>query len=145
MTGFSARNELTAITTCTCPGYPFIYECTVIDGLFTVWRGNIIANDCEITLRHTDFPSATGMCSQGNLRVIGRGIEVQNSCYISQLTLMITSNMNNKTVECHKDDGSDILIGVLTLYFSQSKLAAFDFCTSSNHYYECSCDLFIAS
>jgi hypothetical protein len=101
----------------------------VIDGLFTVWRGSIIGDDCEITLRHTDFPTATQMCSQGNLSVTGRGIQVQNNCYISQLTLMVTSSVNNKTVECHNDDGSGILnIGVRTLYLSQSKLVAIEYC-----------------
>ena len=54
----------------------------------------------EITLRHSQFISnqAFGICNNGD--IVGRGLQVVNNCYTSQLNLTIREEFNNKTVQC---------------------------------------------
>ena len=80
-----------------------IYNCGVIGGSSTLWRGS--AFDCQqdgsvITLRHTQFESnqAFGICSNGD--IIGRGLEAMNNCYTSQLNVTVRESFNNKSVQC---------------------------------------------
>lgn len=54
----------------------------------------------EITLRHSQFASsqAFGICNNGD--VVGRGLDVINNCYTSQLNLTVRESFANKTVQC---------------------------------------------
>ena len=92
-----------------CPGDVLSYNCTVVGGIATVWRGT--AFDCpettnnEIILRHSRFSVAEGTfgsCSGGIIR--GRSLGVQDSmCYISQVNVTVNSGHNGQTVECTID------------------------------------------
>ena len=46
MSNFVAENvRFAKLTNCTCPGYTVTYECTVMGGVGTVWRGSAV--NCE--------------------------------------------------------------------------------------------------
>lgn len=99
-------NNLRTITDCTCPEDIVLYECTVCEGLATVWEGS--AFQClggEITLTHSDFgtPSAFGVCNSGAL--IGRGLSANNGCYISRLNVTFSALLQGTTISCSVDDG----------------------------------------
>ena len=88
---------------CACIGDRLIYKCTVVGGGTTVWSGTVF--DCpldgsEITLRHSQYTSnqAFGFCNDGDIS--GRGIDVTDNCYTSQLNLTVRESFNNKTVQC---------------------------------------------
>ena len=73
-------------------------------GTATLWRGTAL--DCplsvgsEITLRHSQFASneVFRICNDGD--IVGRSIGVVNGCYMSQLSVTVRENLNNKTVQC---------------------------------------------
>ena len=95
------------------------FECTVVGGLGTVWRGS--AFDCEnsnneITLLHSRFVNGTiGTCN--NDSIIGQSIGVENgTCFISQLSVMITPDIIGKTIECiHDDYVNTTVVGSFTI------------------------------
>ena len=99
-------NNFRTINDCLCPEDVVLYECTVCGGLATVWEGS--AFQClsgEITLTHSDFgtPNAFGVCNGGAL--IGRGLSVDNGCYISRLNVTFSAQLQGTTVSCSVDDG----------------------------------------
>ena len=49
--------EMIDDTNCSCPGDILIYECTIVGGLSTVWKGSALFECCdqEITLLHSTF------------------------------------------------------------------------------------------
>ena len=120
--GFGARNELIATADCVCPGQNFTYECSVVDGQFTVWRGTVISPGCEITLFHSEFGvpgAARGVCNFG--AVVGYNIGVENNCYTSKLDVSVSSGLNGRTVECILDDRvTETLINTSTLFITTS-------------------------
>ena len=77
------------------------YECATSDGVSTQWQ----ISTCEITLPQTDIDQGTARQECLNGRVIGRGIRNDSNCYISSLTIDITSDLINTTVWCLVDDG----------------------------------------
>lgn len=88
---------------CTCSGDVLTYECRVVDGSATVWRGS--AFDCpssggEIVLRHSQVASggAVGVCNNG--AIVGQGVSVVDNCFTSQLNVTLSSRLNGKSVEC---------------------------------------------
>ena len=90
-------------TQCACVGDRLIYNCSVMGGTATLWRGTLF--DCpqagsEITLRHSLFASnqVFRICNDGD--IIGHGLEVVNNCYTSQLNVTVRESFNNKTVHC---------------------------------------------
>lgn len=96
-----ALSELQTTGTCTCPGYNVTYSCTVVGGEATLWRGTAFDSDCEITLNHSrfsDIGGTSGTCNDGS--IVGYSIEQTNGCYTSQLTVSVTSNSINRTIEC---------------------------------------------
>ena len=110
-----AVSELRKVTTsdCACPGDNQIYECTVVGGLggITVWRGT--AFNCEvgaeINLLHSQFvleEGAFGNCNGGAIR--GRSLRIENNRYISQLSVMLSSDLSGETIECIYDNGRTI-------------------------------------
>ena len=67
----------------------------------TLWRGTAFGNDCEVTLNHSRFSDIGGTAGTCNdLSIIGHSIGQPNDCYTSQLTVSVTSNLINKTIEC---------------------------------------------
>ena len=69
----------------------------------TLWRGtafNCPNDGSVVTLRHSQFISnqAFGICNGGD--IVGRGLEVVNDCYRSQLNVTVRESFNNKTVQC---------------------------------------------
>ena len=110
-------------TLCTCVDDRLIFNCSVVGGTTTIWRGT--AFDCpldgsEITLRHSLFASneAIGICNSGDIS--GQGLGVVNNCYTSQLNMMVRESLNNKTVQCvlNSDEGmrtiSESLLNVVS-------------------------------
>ena len=54
----------------------------------------------EITLRHSQFASNQAFQTCNNGDIVGRGIDVTNNCYTSQLNIIVRENLNNETVKC---------------------------------------------
>ena len=86
---------------CSCPNDVLTYTCTVVGGVATVWSGS--AFDCQtggIVLRHIDFGSSgtSGSCNNG--AIVGQSVEVVDDCYTSQLVITLSSEINNKTIQC---------------------------------------------
>ena len=91
-------------TGCTCAGDTLTYGCTAVGPGNTLWEGSVF--DCvakSIVLRHSLYGTggASGVCNGGN--ITARSIDVNNNCYISQLSVRVSSNFNNKTIRCTHD------------------------------------------
>ena len=115
MAGFATRIELIKTSDCVCPGQNVTYECTIVDGWFTVWRwSRTDINDCEIILYHLHYGDyqlqpACGMVAQGMIM-----IGVNATGYTSQLSIMIPSsnNVDQGIIQCSIDNRiTEILIG----------------------------------
>ena len=82
---------------CLCPGDVVIYECTVVGGITTVWKGSIVDNLCqksdyELRLIHECYNSSEGThgsCGYGS--ILGRSVGFENNSYTSQLHVNLTS------------------------------------------------------
>lgn len=75
----------------------------MVGGGSTVWSGtalNCPQSNSEITLRHSQFVSsqAFGICNDGDIE--GQGLQVVNNCYTSQLSVTVSEDFNNRTVQC---------------------------------------------
>ena len=120
---YCARDELLATADCVCPGETFVYECSIVGGLFTVWTGSIFESGCEITLIHREYTQnggARAVCNSGD--VVGESISVEDNCYRSQLSVEVSTRINGSTVECTIDDGvTTTLIGMKTILISRGK------------------------
>ncbi len=104
---------------CFCPGDVETYTCTVVGGSITVWSGT--AFDCPgsinlIVLAHDLFSGATavGTCTNGAINGVGISVDTSGAeeCYTSELSVIISANMDGQTVVCTKDTtviGSDFL------------------------------------
>ena len=109
-------------TACASPGDLLTFECTSFGGIATVWRGS--AFNCghrfnEIVLRHSIFPSrARGSCNSG--QILAQSVDVVNNTYfISQLNVNVSSDMHNKTIECEKDDViSSVILSSTTIFIT---------------------------
>lgn len=54
--GLATKNRLVRINDCICPHQSVTYyECSVIGGQFTVWRGSALGDHCEIILDHNQI------------------------------------------------------------------------------------------
>ena len=122
--GWTQTSGLVQLFDCICAGYEVIYQCTACGAVATVWSGSLLQDACIfstiIILRHSQFESgsATGEC--GNGAVIARSIGVLDvngsRCYSSQLSVIVNSAMNNKTVTCLHDYGiSETVIDTLNI------------------------------
>ena len=103
MAGF-AHKFAAIIHDCVCQGYNLTYECTVIDGAATIWRGT--AFDCpmtnnELVILSMEFISRS--CSNNALLL--QTIRSENGSSTSQLTVQISDEINGTTVECAYDNG----------------------------------------
>ena len=107
----AARNELRATTDCICSGYTAMYECTAVGGSFTLWNGSIMdPPGCEVTLSHAQFLNTNDSCNYET--IVGKGLEINDSCYTSQLTVLVVPRMNGENVSCVVDSNYGANIGV---------------------------------
>lgn len=113
--------KLAELTSCTCRGFTAVYECTVMGGLVTIWRGNAI--NCEnsaagMLLLHNRFGTSdrdyTKTCNNGTIS--GRGARVSGVFYTSQLRVNISLDLIGKTIECASFNNSSqsIIINATT-------------------------------
>lgn len=107
---FATRNELhSPMPRCICPGDRLTFTCTVVGDGSTIWRGTSFQCDRQqIALRHSLFTSggATGDCNDG---ILAQSLTSVDGCFTSQLNITITSDLNNKTVECAYFNTSEII------------------------------------
>ena len=97
---------------CLCPGDMVIYECTVVGGTTTVWKGSIVDDHCqnsnhELKLSHAHYNSSEEThisCDYGS--IFGRIVGVENNTYTSQLIVNLTYSVTQKSIECIHDNGS---------------------------------------
>lgn len=104
---------------CVCVGDIITYECSVIGGTSTVFRGSGFNSYCfnsnnEITLLHSRFPqsndsdarlNATGTsCNNG--AIMARSVKVENGTYISRLDITFNNKLYGKTISCFYDNGT---------------------------------------
>ena len=106
-----------------CPGDVLIYNCIITGPGNTIWNGTAFScpsKSNETILRHSQFTSGTfGTC---NARAItARSLGVVNSCYSSQLNVTVSSDMNNKTIECAHSSDRIVTVGVETLSIATGK------------------------
>ena len=89
---------------CLCIGSTIVYECAVdgsVEGL-TVWEATGCSQD--IILHHSNFIDESG---PGCPNVHGRGISINDSCYVSTMTIVNVSESNiGGSVTCSLDVGS---------------------------------------
>ena len=104
-----------------------MFTCIIVGGGVTVWRGsafNCPSNNDEILLRHSQFAedNAFGYCNSEDIE--GQGLRnVENNCFSSQLNINVSSEFNNKTVECAFNNGMSVrTIGTVTLTVLTGKL-----------------------
>ena len=76
-------------------------------GSGTVWKGtafNCVERNNEILLIHRRFglDGAFGTCNNGT--IIAQGIGVENDSYTSQLSIIVSSDVIGKSIECVYDD-----------------------------------------
>ena len=108
--GSGLQNRVILTNDCPCPGHNITFECTVIGGVTTVWKGDIF--DCpdhsnEITLRHFKFHSSvTGQCNAG--AVIGQGLRIDGNLYTSELSILYSESFAGRNLTCNNDDGVNI-------------------------------------
>lgn len=84
------------------PGANATYECTISGGDVTVWKGSALGHKCVIALDHDDFETnynAFASCNNGTVFV--RGITDETGNYISQLTILVTPDVNAKMINCY--------------------------------------------
>ena len=110
-------NGLSHVVGCLCPGETVTYQCAVPSGAAaTVWRGSVFnCTNNVIILHHNQYTpgNSRGDCNSHN--IIGQGLYVTNSSYISILNITVNSDYSyyiNKMIECvYSDDSRLIPIG----------------------------------
>ena len=100
---------------CVCPGDTLTFQCTVIGKGSTVWQGSAFycsESGGGLILRHHQFANGTlhKYCDGENVYVVARTIGVTDNSYISELSLIVSLEMTNKTVECVHDNGTHVNI-----------------------------------
>ena len=89
---------------CSCVGDTLTFECTVMSGIGTIWRGSAIncdSSNSEIyLLNHSDERTCNGGM------IIGRVIRHENGSYTSQLNVILSSDLIGKVIECASNNGS---------------------------------------
>ena len=104
-----------------CLGDTLTFECTVIGGASTVWKGSIFecsTTNNEIPFLHNRFNSTTiattKSCNDG--AIVALGLDIEDNRYTSHLNVTINSNMTGKKVKCAHDDGtSSDVVGYYTI------------------------------
>ncbi len=96
---------------CYCPGGVENFTCTISGGAFTQWVGT--AFDCignAITLTHFSYSAGTAVAGCGALTGSGTAVDtsVDPTCYTSELSVPISSNLDGLIVNCSRDGVSSI-------------------------------------
>ena len=110
---YSVDNQLESPpnATCACPGEVLTYTCIVNGGNFTIWGGS--AFDCAknknlILLDHKGFNKGTSEeCNDG--AIIAQSVDVFGPYFISKLSVTVSIELNNKTVNCSSGSESVML------------------------------------
>ena len=84
-------------------------ECTTTGAGATVWQGSVF-DGClnkKITLRHSEFTSGREIIENcgGNQSIIGRTNSTENGSFISYLSVIISEELIDKTIECANQSG----------------------------------------
>ena len=100
--------------TCSCIGDTLTFECTIMSGLLTIWRGsafNCGSSGNEIIL----FNSSVGVeiCNGG--MITGWVIKREGNNYTSQLYVILGSDLIGRVIECASNSDSQIRIFNTTL------------------------------
>ena len=107
---------------CICPGDTIMFECTVIGSSATIWTGS--AFQClakGIILRHSTFSrGASGDCNDG--AIVATSIGVADNNYTSQLSVTVSQDMNNRTVECVRHSNPVHTVGSSTIVLATGLL-----------------------
>ena len=115
--GESLENDLVIKSSCICPGYILILECTVVGTPFgaTRWRGNFLGCSNGIILLHNPerFTFDKDDCNDGS--IVGQSLAVDGSCYISQLNITVSDDIIGKSIECYYNFNEQILVDSLTI------------------------------
>ena len=116
------KNQLIEITTNVdvCPGI-VTYECIVFGGtldIFTVWKGDFFNCPTGIGEIHLIHGEREGFnphtCNDGN--VLGRFVRIENDSFISQLNVTLACDIIGKSIECIRDNGTNIeRVGTMNL------------------------------
>lgn len=98
--------ELRTISDCSCVGCTTTYQCTAAGNGITIWQGdefNCPFQGNKIVLRHENFIGGTfGECNGG--KITGLSLSVNGTNYSSQLTVHMTYELNDTTIECLYED-----------------------------------------
>ena len=107
---------------CACPGDLLTFNCTVVGGTATIFRGT--AFDCpnagnQTILSHSQFndlPSAMVLLCNNGL-IMGQPLSVTGNCYISELNVTVSNEVHNKTVQCiyNSDVAVSVPVGIATI------------------------------
>ena len=95
---------------CLCQGHNImmIYECTVVGGGATVWKGTAFDCSGEAILFHSiNFTSQKPHTCNGGA-ITAHALSAENNTYTSQLNIQVddTEGLMNKTVVCVHDSGT---------------------------------------
>ena len=97
----SAKDTFQAIL---CPGDVLTTECAIMGGGGTVWLGTAIqcvSRSNEIILRYSEFGgSYNSIRTCNNGAIAARALGVVNNSYVSQLSVTVSLELNDTTVEC---------------------------------------------
>ena len=94
---------------CNCIGDTLTFECTVMTGRGTIWRGsafNCASTGNEIILLNSSVGVQT--CNSGI--ITGQVIKHQRNNYTSQLNVVFSSDLIGRSIECASDNGSQIAV-----------------------------------
>ena len=95
---------LSVVDDCTCQGFNQSFQCVVMGGGATIWRGSgfeCAATNHEIALIHR--VGTQRKCNNG--AIVGRVIRTENNHYISQLNVTVNSQLNGSSIICAHDGG----------------------------------------
>jgi hypothetical protein len=85
----------------------------MINGVgFVEWSGSALYDDCTIRFQISQFEAGTRVGSCNNGSIVGHWIERHGHSYTTQLSILINSTMDGKTVQCvHNNLYDDTIIG----------------------------------
>ena len=103
--------ELISETSCVCPGYSATYDCIIDGSGATVWQGPAVLHQCQsnglLRLRHSEFNTSHGITESCD-GIVARSVGKRNNSYFSQLTIIVSQELNGSEVVCAHDNGVSI-------------------------------------
>ena len=106
---------------CICPGISVVsFQCSIVGQGSSVWQGTALLSCGVIILPHQRFGELGEPfqeCSDGE--IVAYGVNSSGNTYISQLDVLVSDKLRNKTVECIYNDGiNERSIGSMALVVS---------------------------